>query len=1208
MNYCVFMQKTENICICRTAGLWSLRCMLVFFFAFISARANNGQYLVNTYTEEDWLPSSITTSIVQDRSGKIWAATRRGLVVYSGNSWSNNFKHSATSQFSRIIKLRKDKNTGNIWGVRTDDSVYVCELDGGKNKLPAFKTKTPMTGLSQHIMFDIGSTGDRSDPKIVAVFVAFREGLYVFRNRRWKLYTDMSYEITNVCVDGGNVLVSTLRGLYIIDRNGKFRRYFTKKDPFAGSQVLAAVRDKRNTDKLWVLTDNSIKYIIKDKVYNFHSGFKVEPDKNSYGISFIPNYYNSLVFGVGKGIYLYNPANGQEYKIDKSNGLISDYCDELFLDRENNLWMASFRGVSKISSMRFFNYNEANGLLDNEVTSVAERGPNDYIIGHRGGLSFFNGKMVTRTLRFDEKYNERIPYMVCDRAGNTWMACFKNGLAKMDRNDNITWIPPERFGVDMLQAVALDSTGDIIVVGQNTLWRLHDGIPKIIISDKRDYSFLRVIMVDKDNRIYVGTLSRGVLVIKHDRVERVIKANSQFLAPNNIYSIYIDPKTGVLYAGTEDGLYKERNGSLIKENFGTSLFEQFIFFMLRDKYNNTWCGTESGLVRKTGNDIATYRISDGLSGLETNRGAGIMLSNGRLVVGTNRGMSVYYREYDNIGLKIKPLLSDLRIIKGSGINTLTEKNKVSGGENSFSISFRVISFYNEKYNVVRYKLEGYDNIWQKANAYTNMEIKYRDVPAGTYRFRIIPYNALGQSGKMFVSEPIVIRQPFYLTWTFALIVLVIMAAITYYVSKQVSARQYTLKLSQEVAMRTRELEESEVKYRRMFENNNALMFILRVENYVILDVNPAMTRFFKIKAEDLLGRSLLEIPALQQLDFEKLFVENARACIDTEISFYSTTRKEQCYFLVHLSNLMFSGEDALFCIFNDISEKMAAEKAVKEANNMLEKKVKEKTAELEASLELLRNENILRSKTEESMAAMRDALAGSLEHEKEVNKFKTLFIDIVSHEYRTPLTVIGSGAEILSMMLEAKKFERMGPTISNIKKSVKDLSSLFENAMIIGNQDKLVPSRDIFDINDVLKTVVKKAAAQNPEPHEISTKFCEEVFNVYQDKLYLQEVFSQVVSNAYKFTPAGTKITISTKRDEKMLIITVRDEGPGIPEEDLPHLFEPFFRGERNIALVSGLGLGLAIAKKYIEACGGSIWVESIINEYTEVTITVPIK
>ena len=115
-----------------------------------------------------------------------------------------------------------------------------------------------MTGLSQHIMFDIGSTGDRSDPKIVAVFVAFREGLYVFRNRRWKLYTDMSYEITNVCVDGGNVLVSTLRGLYIIDRNGKFRRYFTKKDPFAGSQVLAAVRDKRNTDKLWVLTDNSI--------------------------------------------------------------------------------------------------------------------------------------------------------------------------------------------------------------------------------------------------------------------------------------------------------------------------------------------------------------------------------------------------------------------------------------------------------------------------------------------------------------------------------------------------------------------------------------------------------------------------------------------------------------------------------------------------------------------------------------------------------------------------------------------------------------------------------------------------------------------------------------------------------------------------------------------------------------------------------------
>lgn len=1202
------MQKPKNIRNFRLAGLWSLRCMLVFFFAFLSARADNGRYLINTYTEEDWLPSSITTSIVQDRSGKIWAATRRGLAVYSGNSWSYYFMHSATAQFSRIKKLRIDKNTGNIWGVRTDDSVYVDELEGGKGKLPAFKTKTPITGTLQYIFFDIGSTGNRSKPNMVAVFVSLREGMYVYRNGKWRLYSNMNGEITNVCVDGENVLVSTLRGLYIIGKNGKFRRYFAKDDPLADSQVLAAVRDKHNSEKLWLLTNSSIKYIVKDKIFNFHSGFEIEPDTNSYGVSFIPNYYNSFVFGGGNGIYLYNPANGWQHKLDKTNGLISDDCDEIFLDRERNLWIASFRGVSKVSSMRFFNYNEANGLLDDEVTSVAERGRNDYIIGHRGGLSFFNGKTVTRTLRFEAKYNERIPYMVCDRAGNTWMACYKNGLAKMDRNDKITWTPPERFGSDVVRAVALDSAGEILVIGKNTLWRMRDGAPKQITSYNHDFGFLRVVMVDKNNRIYVGTLSSGVLVIENDKVVRKIKANSQFGAPNNIYSLCIDKQTGVLYAGTEDGLYREQNGALIKENFGTSLFEQFIFFVLQDKYNNTWCGTESGIVRKTGHDIATYKISDGLAGLETNRGAGLILSNGRLVLGTNRGMSIYYSEYDDIGLNIKPLLSDLRIIKGSEIRKLTEKNKVGGGENSFSISFRVISFYNEKYNVIRYKLDGYDSTWQKANAYTNMEIKYRDVPAGTYRFRIVPYNALGKSGNMFVSAQIVIEQPFYLTWTFVLIVIGIMAATTYYVSKQLSARQYTRMLTEEVAVRTRELEESEVKYRRMFENNNALMFILRIENFIVLDVNPAMMRYFKLKEDEIMGRSLLEIPALEHLDFQKLFVENARACLDTEVSFYSPARDEQCYFLVHLSNLVYGGENALYCIFDDISGKKAAEEAVRDAKDMLEKKVKDKTAELEASLELLRTENILRSKTEESLAAMRDALAGSLEHEKEVNKFKTQFIDMISHEYRTPLTVIGSGAEIMSMMLEAKKFERMGSTLSNIKKSVKDLSSLFENAMIIGNQDEITLSRELFDANDVLKIVMKKEAAQNPEPHEVVFNFCEEMFNVYQDKRYLQDSIDQVVSNAYKFTPAGTKITITTKRDDKWLVISVRDNGPGISEEDLPHLFDPFFKGEHNIALVSGIGLGLPIAKKYIEACGGSIRVESKINEFTEVTLTVPIK
>jgi signal transduction histidine kinase len=112
---------------------------------------------------------------------------------------------------------------------------------------------------------------------------------------------------------------------------------------------------------------------------------------------------------------------------------------------------------------------------------------------------------------------------------------------------------------------------------------------------------------------------------------------------------------------------------------------------------------------------------------------------------------------------------------------------------------------------------------------------------------------------------------------------------------------------------------------------------------------------------------------------------------------------------------------------------------------------------------------------------------------------------------------------------------------------------------------------------------------------------------IYSDKKLVKNIIINLVSNAIKFSDAGAVIHLNSHVKPDLAVVSVRDEGIGISEEDQEHLFSSFFRG-RNAINIQGTGLGLHIVKRYLDLLGGNIHLKSEIDKGTTITFTIPVK
>jgi two-component system phosphate regulon sensor histidine kinase PhoR len=229
---------------------------------------------------------------------------------------------------------------------------------------------------------------------------------------------------------------------------------------------------------------------------------------------------------------------------------------------------------------------------------------------------------------------------------------------------------------------------------------------------------------------------------------------------------------------------------------------------------------------------------------------------------------------------------------------------------------------------------------------------------------------------------------------------------------------------------------------------------------------------------------------------------------------------------------------------------------------------------------------------------------------KELEIIRQDFVANVSHELRTPLTTIKGYAETL--LEGALKEEVAFQFVQVIKRHTDRLTKIVEDLLMLSKIEskefqlkiEFISLPDF--INDVIDFV--KEAAEKKEISISQSKITSSQA-IEADRNYLEQIFINLLDNAIKYTHEGGKVTISAiEKDKREIQFSIEDDGMGIPREDIPRIFERFYRVDKGRSQeLGGTGLGLSIVKHLVQAHGGRVWVESQLGEGSTFYFTLPI-
>ncbi len=241
---------------------------------------------------------------------------------------------------------------------------------------------------------------------------------------------------------------------------------------------------------------------------------------------------------------------------------------------------------------------------------------------------------------------------------------------------------------------------------------------------------------------------------------------------------------------------------------------------------------------------------------------------------------------------------------------------------------------------------------------------------------------------------------------------------------------------------------------------------------------------------------------------------------------------------------------------------------------------------------------------------MRQALA----QEKELGDLKTRFVSMASHEFRTPLATIQTSSELLDHYHERLSPEQRREAVHDIQQSVQRIRAMIDNFMSFGRMaaGTMHARLEAVPVQEVLHMAVAHSATADGHQHLVVVEYHASVpawLHLMLDETLFQQIIGNLVGNACKYSDAGTSVQVWLERVERdfapWLLLRVRDQGIGIPADDLPRLFDSFVRAS-NAGTVKGTGLGLAIVKRAIDAHGGRISVQSKIGQGSVFEVLLP--
>ncbi|WP_035609725.1 PAS domain S-box protein [Haloferula sp. BvORR071] len=364
------------------------------------------------------------------------------------------------------------------------------------------------------------------------------------------------------------------------------------------------------------------------------------------------------------------------------------------------------------------------------------------------------------------------------------------------------------------------------------------------------------------------------------------------------------------------------------------------------------------------------------------------------------------------------------------------------------------------------------------------------------------------------------------------------------------------------------LKESERKFRALFETS--AQGVMLHENQLFSAVNPAAARIFGLEPEQLVGMHPKDFAPEFQPDGQPSALAAQRRL--EECMEHGTTRFEWAQ--LHRDGHEVMMEVTLTCIEGG-------------RNGLIQAVVTDISERKRAEMELKR----------------------ALERERELNQLKNNFVSMVSHEFRTPLGIIQSSAEILADYLERLDAAERQEQLQSIIKNSRRMAGLMEDVLLLGRLDagRMVFRAGRLDAAALCRRIVDEVNSTSSARCRIRFFTAGLPDEIQADEHLLRHILINLLSNAVKYSEEGEAVVFQAIGTEKELRFHIRDRGIGIPAEDRERLFDAFQRGS-NVGQRPGTGLGLVIVKQSVELHGGTIDVESHVGAGTAVEVAIPLS
>ena len=770
--------------------------IVVLLYSFLNQKTIAQTYHFSNLSTENGLSQSQILSVFQDEDGIMWFGTNgAGIIKHDGKSFEYiTDKDGLPDNF--VFCITKDRSGKILIGTSNGLAIYDAKAKKGKR----FKNYTTKNGLGNNLIFSIvfdryGSALLGTSKGVSKLTDTTCSALKIDK----KLDTSSVFHLLYDSKE--NLWCSTL-GNGVFNYTGTEAKNYTTQNGLQNNMVFGVLEKSENV--YWILTGEGL------SEFNYEKIRPINPPKISSTVSYYTYFKdkrNALWIGTSGGLLKCTGENDfQVFK--KENGLVDNSIWKIMQDRESNLWFTSDQnGISKLSSERFYCLTTKDGLLQDQIKRVYQDKAGNYCIGSKIGLTLFGNNKITNFKNTDLKGSADINTIVQDRDGN-YLIGTSNGLLIYNGKTF-------RRIVCKDAASQYNSIYNILCDSDNTIWlgtpvgvaKMENGYiePVKNISITKNYIF--IIFQDKSKNLWFGTEDG---LYKFDGLNVKHFTEKDGFTQKRVTSIIADKENNLWFA-THAGLFYLKGDSFINFSDKQGLATNEVMSVIQDNNGFMWAGYSTGLDKITVNNntikVKHFGIEDGFLGQDCSANCMIINTKGELVVGTSKGLMFYQKQYDkenNLAPITKLTSIDLFFQKTDWLqysdscstNNIPINLELSYDKNYLTFNFIGVSLTTPQKVNYKYMVKGIDKDWRFSD---KTDVSYSNIPPGKYEFILYANNGEGVWNANPIIFPFKIKPPFWRTWWFYSIILLIIAIGFYSYFKIKNSNKKILKQNEIIA-------------------------------------------------------------------------------------------------------------------------------------------------------------------------------------------------------------------------------------------------------------------------------------------------------------------------------------------------------------------------------------------------------------------------